>query len=121
MRKLYACLILSTFSNPGFAEAAIDDLYRLGPSDNSARHFIIEHGNVNDADGVLFNPICTGPLQSPVLITDLNAFFEGYVGTRVIDRGHGHYLLVQKPDFAETSNLSAMGATAEGIYAELEF
>jgi hypothetical protein len=121
MKRLCACLLLSIFSNTGFAEVAIDDFYQLAPSANSSRHVIVDHANLEDADGVLFTPICTGPLRSPALITDLDAFFEGYAGTRVIDRGHGHYLLVQKTDFAETNNLSTMGTTADEIYVELEF
>ena len=121
MKKFCAYLLLSIFSSQAFAETPLDDSYQLAVLANTSSYFMIEQGNLKDASGYLFNPVCTGHLQSPALITELSAFFAGHEGARVIDRGDGHYLLLQKQEIAAKTNLQKTARTLNTAYAELEF
>ena len=120
MKKFIACVLLSVFSTVGFAEVPIDSFYQPGLPD-SYPIFIIERGNLQDANGILFNPVCAGQLQSPALIIDLNAFFFFFPGTRIVDRGHGHYLIMQTPETATEENLQTTAGTSHTVYVELDF
>ena len=121
MKKLLAYVLLTIFSIPGFAEVPIDGLYQLDVPDNTSTYFIIEQGALKDGSGFLFDPVCAGQLQSPALITDLSAFFAGYAGTRVIDRGDGQYLFTQKSEPAAEKNQHAGKKILNTVYAELDF
>jgi hypothetical protein len=121
MKKLIAFVPLLILCSLGYAEARIDDFNLLAPPNNSSLNLIIEHGNLEDANNFLFSPVCTGVLQSPALITDLNAFFEGYTGTRVINRGNGRYLLMPYDEFTDATNSAHMATAGNRFYVELEF
>jgi hypothetical protein len=117
------CLASLLTSLPTKAEVPLDGFYEIATDGSYYPYFIIENGNLKDASGFLYNPVCQdGEIQAPALVTDLAAFFEGHPVTRVIDRGNGHYLLTTSIDFDEHGNFRNVSpGMLNAVYAELDF
>jgi len=105
------------------ADVPMDGSWQIDTTNGVFPYFIIDKGSLTNASGFLFNPVCVdGKVQAPALITDLQAFFKGHPGTRVIDRGNGHYLLTSSITMDPHHNFSYItGGTMTAIYAELDW